>query len=107
MHGTTCRPGQGRESQGGRITSPASKLRQSLNESISASKLYRDLSPQKVFAGKQAHFRTSLPDLFKQKGGLQSLRPTYLTDPQSGDYDDGTKSPKLLSRWVNTLLSPH
>ncbi len=50
---------------GPRIASP-SKLRTTLHESISNSKLYRDLSPTRVFAStSQSENRTSLPDLVR------------------------------------------
>jgi len=69
-----------------------------LRESISASKLYRDISPTRVFASAAtAEGRTTLPDLFKKKGGLQSLRPSYSPVPEDED-PEAFKSPKLLGR---------
>lgn len=43
--------------------------------------------------------RASLPDLFKQKGSLQTLRPLYLQEfGRQKEPSDPNRSPKLLSR---------
>ena len=78
--------------------SPSSKFRSGLHESISASKLYRELSPTRVFTATTDESRVSLPDLFKQRNGLQSLRPAYSNEPVPNEDDDGNKMPKLLQR---------
>ncbi len=70
------------------------RLRASTTEQ--SSKLYRDISPTRLLATSLKQ-DTSLPDLFKQKGGLQSLRPTYLTQLDSPEQD-GAKTPRLLAR---------
>lgn len=104
-------PGTGarrRPSGGGglspRLTSP--KLRGgNLQESISGSKLYRDLSPTRVYGSNQKtdEVRTSLPELFKQRNGLQALRPVALGDTSPRDDVEMAKAPKLLQRWAGGL----
>lgn len=67
-------------------------------ESLGTSKLFRDISPTRVFTMKGATATSaSLPDLFKQKNALASLRPAYL---QAGDDDgqDAGRAPRLLAR---------
>eukprot|EP00798_Chlamydomonas_sp_ICE-L_P024113 gene24113-9688_t len=82
--------------------SPTSKLRSNLQESISASKLYRDLSPTRVFASNtKSQIYTSLPDLFR-KGGLSSLRPAPGPGVGGSHGEDG-RHPKMLDR-LETLL---
>jgi hypothetical protein len=67
-------------------------------DSINSSKLYRDISPTRVFTMRNKEVSLStLPDLFKQKGGLQSLRPAYLTS-NSDEGTDATRAPRLLAR---------
>ncbi|KAG1675143.1 hypothetical protein FOA52_003366 [Chlamydomonas sp. UWO 241] len=63
----------------------------------SSSKLYRDISPTRVHMMGSGGRDTRLPDLFKQKGGLESLRPSYA--PQEDDYGgDSALAPRLLAR---------
>mmetsp|Transcript_2185 Transcript_2185/g.3296 ORF Transcript_2185/g.3296 Transcript_2185/m.3296 type:complete len:272 (-) Transcript_2185:298-1113(-) len=84
--------------------SPHSKLRQSLNETISASKLFRDLSPTRLYSSEQIEGNIGLPDLFKQKCGLQSLRPTYQSvDSLLLSKSEPSRVPKLLQRLEGLL----
>ncbi len=80
------------------VGSPSSRVRANLQESISASKLYKDLSPTRVYQSSNDESRVTLPDLFRQKNGLQSLRPTYSNEPVGGEDDDTGRTPKLLQR---------
>ncbi|GAX77350.1 hypothetical protein CEUSTIGMA_g4796.t1 [Chlamydomonas eustigma] len=79
-------------------TSPRLRTTENKRESVSASKLYRDISPTRVFTMRNKELSLStLPDLFKQKGGLQSLRPAYLSS-NSDEGTDATRAPRLLAR---------
>ncbi|KAG2448875.1 hypothetical protein HYH02_006224 [Chlamydomonas schloesseri] len=80
------------------VGSPSSRVRANLQESISASKLYKDLSPARVYQNSSDESRVTLPELFRQKNGLQSLRPTYSNEPVGGEDDDAGRTPKLLQR---------
>jgi hypothetical protein len=73
-------------------------VRQNLQESISASKLYRELSPTRTFQTSLDESRVTLPELFKQKNSLLSLRPTYANELIGGEEDDSGRTPKLLQR---------
>jgi hypothetical protein len=79
-------------------TSPRVGTAENKQDSINSSKLYRDISPTRVFTMRNKEVSLStLPDLFKQKGGLQSLRPAYLTS-NSDEGTDATRAPRLLAR---------
>ncbi len=78
---------------------------QQLAKDSAQSRLYRDISPTRVFAaagvgegGIRDECRTSLPDLFRQKKGLQSLRPVYTIGADSLAESDDGRTPKLLQR---------
>ncbi|KAG2501135.1 hypothetical protein HYH03_000953 [Edaphochlamys debaryana] len=80
------------------VGSPASRVRANLQESISASKLYKELSPTRVYQSSRDESRVALPDLFKQKNSLVSLRPTYSNEPIPLEDDELGRTPKLLQR---------
>ncbi|GIL71982.1 hypothetical protein Vretimale_589 [Volvox reticuliferus] len=80
------------------VASPSSRVRSNLQDSISASKLYKDLSPTRAYQSSHDESRVALPDLFKQKNSLQSLRPTYANEPIGVGEDDAGRTPKLLQR---------
>jgi len=75
---------------------PASPARLRASASEVNSKLYRDISPTRAL-GATASRETRLPELFKQKGALESLRPAYVS---AGDDvgQSGPGTPKLLAR---------
>lgn len=77
------------------VSSP-SRFRSSLQESISAGRLYRDLSPNKYASSSKNEIYTSLPDLFR-KGGLSSLRPVE-AQQQEAPIGHETRVPKMLDR---------
>ncbi|PNH07977.1 hypothetical protein TSOC_005506 [Tetrabaena socialis] len=81
------------------VGSPTSRVRSSLHDSVlSASKLYKDMSPTRAFQNGHDEGRVTLPDLFKQKNSLQSLRPTYSNEPVGDEEDEALRTPKLLQR---------
>lgn len=63
-----------------RASYPETPGRCPARESITRSRVTRDLSPQRVFDSSPVDCMASLPDLFKQKGGLESLRPSSWPD---------------------------
>lgn len=84
-----------------RTASPTRGKGSATQESITSSRLFRDISPTRVFTqAPQDSTRASLPELFKQKKGLQSLRPTYAFNPDTSQLGDDARQPKLLQRWV-------
>ena len=63
-----------------------------------SSKLYRDISPSKVFSNNVKSKASNLPDLFKQKNALASLRPLYLSPTETEEVPDSDRAPRLLAR---------
>lgn len=77
-----------------------SRLRSSASSKEAASRLYRDISPTKVFTASSSGGKsraTTLPDLFKQKNALATLRPAYLV-PGEAEEQDPRGAPRLLAR---------
>ncbi len=97
-----------------RTTSPPSpraalRSRGPTTESVASSRLFRDISPTKAFAQAGPDLtRVSLPELFKQKDGLQSLRPHYSIDT-SPKHEEPQSNPRLLQRCAVLLpaLQPY
>lgn len=87
---------------GSRVSSPSPKPRSSsVRESISASKLFRDLSPTRTFSALTADENSvNLPELFRQRNGLQALRPiSPAVLLVSTSPTEVTEAPRLLQRY--------
>ena len=94
----------------GSLVSP-SRMRSSVTSKEAASRLFRDISPTKVFTastsgGGSKSRATTLPDLFKQKNALASLRPAYLV-PGEAEEQDTRGAPRLLARCDCVRISAH